>query len=104
MKQLLLEMYRASDYGKGIVAEIESYQQRYQAILALAEIEEPPPEKVNRKDKLKQSKGRNLSERLRKYEEAVFRFASQAEVPFTNNQAERDIRQVKVKQRVSSGF
>jgi transposase len=104
MKELLLEMYRASDYGKGVIEEIGNYQNRYQEILNLAEREEPPAEKINRKGKYKRSKGRNLLERLRKHEEAVMSFAVQAEVPFTNNQAERDIRQVKVKQRVSSGF
>lgn len=104
MKELLLEMYRASDYGKGVIAEIGKYQNRYWKILNLAEKEEPAAEKVNPKGKLKRSKGRNLLERLRKHEEAVWRFAVHSEVPFTNNQAERDIRQVKVKQRVSSGF
>jgi transposase len=104
MKQMLLEMYRASDYGKGIIQEVESYQQSYQVILVEGEVEEPPAEKVNLKGKWKRSKGRNLLERLRKYEEAVLRFAREREVPFTNNQAERDIRQVKVKQRTSSGF
>jgi transposase len=104
MKDLLLEMYRASDFGKGIIAELRSYQKRYQAILNLAEVEEPPPKKVHPKGKLKRTKGRNLLERLSKHEAAVLRFASQAEVPFTNNQAERDIRQVKVKQKSGSGF
>lgn len=104
MKDLLMEMYRVSDDGKGVIEDREGYTNRYQEILALAEVEEPPAEKVNPKGKWKRSKGRNLLERLRKYEEAVLRFARQAEVPFTNNQAERDIRQVKVKQRTSSGF
>lgn len=104
MKALLLEMYRASNYGKGVIEDIKSYEQHYQEILGEAEIEEPPAEKVNPKGKWKRSKGRNLLERLRKYEEEVLRFARQTEVPFTNNQAERDIRQVKVKQRVSGGF
>ena len=104
MKELLMQMYLASDYGKGVIGEIGTYQDRYQTILELGEVEEPPAEKVNPKGKLKRSKGRNLLERLKKHKEAVFRFATLAEVPFTNNQAERDIRQVKVKQRVSSGF
>ncbi len=104
MKELLLEMYLASDYGKGVIEEIGNYQARYQAILELGESEEPRAEKVNQRGKWKRSKGRNLLERLGKHEEAVWRFTVHPEVPFTNNQAERDIRQVKVKQRVSSGF
>ena len=104
MKELLLDMYRASDYGKGIILAMKSYQKSYQEILSEGENEEPAAEKVNQRGKWKRSKGRNLLERLRKHEEAVLRFARHQEVPFTNNQAERDIRQVKVKQRVSSGF
>jgi transposase len=104
MKELLLEMYRKSDFGKGIPEEIGKYQESYQAILEEAEKEEPPPKRVNMKGKLKRTKGRNLLERLRKHKESVLRFAVESEVPFTNNQAERDIRPTKIKQKMSGGF
>ena len=104
MKELLLEMYRKSDFGKGIIEEIGNYKERYRAVLEAAEKEEPPPERVHRKGKLKRTKGRNLLERLRKHEESVLRFAVESEVPFTNNQAERDIRPTKIKQKMSGGF
>lgn len=104
MRELLLEMYRKSDCGKGIIKEIGGFERRYDKIIKAAEEEEPPPEKVHRKGKLKRTKGRNLMERLKKHKEAVVRFATRAEVPFTNNQAERDIRPAKVKQKMSGGF
>lgn len=104
MKELLLEMYRKSDFGKGVIEEIGKYKERYRVVLAAAEKEEPPPERVNLKGKLKRTKGRNLLERLRKHEESVLRFAVESEVPFTNNQAERDIRPTKIKQKTSGGF
>jgi transposase len=104
MRELLLEMYQKSDYGKGIIKEIGGFERRYDKIIKAAEEEEPPPEKVHQKGKLKRTKGRNLMERLKKHKEAVLRFAVEAEVPFTNNQAERDIRPAKVKQKMSGGF
>ena len=104
MKELLMEMYRQSDFGKGIIEEIGDYKESYQALLEEADKEEPPPERVKRKGKLKRTKGRNLLERLRKHEESVLRFATESEVPFTNNQAERDIRPTKIKQKMSGGF
>jgi transposase len=104
MKRLLLRMYVASDYGRGIIKEIGEFEVRYDKILAEAEAEEPPPEKVHQKGKLKRTKGRNLLERLKKHKAAVLLFAVEKEVPFTNNQAERDIRPAKVKQKMSGGF
>jgi transposase len=104
MKQLLLEMYQASDYGKAIIPNIEEYEKCYEEILAAGELEEPPPEKTNPKGKLKRSKGRNLLERLVKHREAVLRFAKEEKVPFTNNEAERDLRPIKLKQKMNGGF
>ena len=104
MKELLLKMYETSDYGKGIIKEISGFEKKYNKILIEAEKEEPPPEKTNPRGKLKRTKGRNLLERLKKYKESVLLFAKEKEVPFTNNQAERDIRPTKVKQKTSGGF
>ena len=66
-------------------------------------IEEPPPQPTQR-GKSKQAVGRNLLNRLKKYENEVLVFAFKVDVPFTNNQAERDLRPAKVKQKVGGGF
>ena len=52
----------------------------------------------------KQSKATNLIGRLRDYSDDVWRFMTQANVPFTNNLAEQAVRMPKVKQKVSGCF
>jgi transposase len=49
----------------------------------------------------KQSKTRNLLERLNNNDEQVLRFARDLTVPFTNNQAERDLRPAKTQMKIS---
>lgn len=52
----------------------------------------------------KQSKTRNLLVRLRDYQHQVLLFARDLTVPFTNNQAERDLRMIKAQLKISGGW
>jgi transposase/uncharacterized coiled-coil protein SlyX len=52
----------------------------------------------------KQSKTRNLLQRLRDRESEVLRFAHNLTVPFSNNQAERDLRPTKTHMKISGTF
>jgi len=77
---------------------------QYDTICEKANQEEPPPIITGKRGKYKRSKGRNLLNRLINHKDAVLAFSIYPEVPFTNNQAERDIRPTKLKQKVSGCF
>ena len=82
---------------------------RYDRILAqgFAFHESQPPLGVGlptRRGCLRRRTGHNLLLRLRDHKEATLRFLHDPTVPFTNNQAERDLRMMKVRQKISGGF
>jgi len=107
---LLLKASQAVVEAGGQLAPKDSkkYRHRYDKILAAGEVECPPPDASQRKKgqrgRLKRSKSRNLLERLRNFKDDVLRFMDNAVVEFTNNQGERDIRMVKVQQKISGSF
>ena len=108
MKQLLEAINIAvNDAGGSLqTKQANVYRQRYKALLKKAEDECPPPKEPPKKQRgrIKRSKARNLLERLINYENDVLRFMENADVPFTNNEAENVIRMTKVHQKISGCF
>ena len=109
MQDLLEEInVKTIEAGGALNAEKqEAYRLKYRALLTEADAECPPPNderKKGQRGRIKKSKPRNLLERLRNYEADTLRFMTSPEVPFTNNQGERDIRMTKVQQKISGCF
>lgn len=77
---------------------------RFDRIISAGKTEEPEPYRNGLRGQLKRSKGLNLLLRLKKYKKEVLGFAFDPKIPFTNNQAERDLRHTKIKLKVSGCF
>ena len=66
---------------------VEELKRRYRQLIAQGMNANPPPvvEGEKKRGRVKKSKGRNLVERLERYEEETLRFVSDFRVPFDNN-------------------
>ena len=105
--QYLWLLYAFTDQGRGaLAASLRPWaQRRYDELLAMAQAEEPPPKKPpNKRGRAKGTKGYNLFKRLEEHRAAVLAFAYHSQVPFSNNQAERELRPTKAKQKMAGCF
>ena len=83
----------------------EAFVARYQALVADGLTNNPAVVAVpGQKGRTKQSKARNLLLRLQQRQEEILRFMTDFRVPFDNNLAERDLRMMKVQQKISGCF
>jgi transposase len=82
------------------------FEEIYNNILKEGFKENPPPvsSKVKKRGRIKRSKPLNILIRLNLFREDILRFMYNSIVPFTNNLAERDVRMMKVQQKISGTF
>lgn len=83
-------------------AQMTRIRASYRQILTLGYHTNPASTvRTGKRGKIGQSPARNLLVRLDRDQDAVLRFATDFRVPFDNNQAERDIRMIKLQQKIS---
>jgi transposase len=111
MRELLLGMKEVvAEYLKSGKGELSAYyRQKFSEtyddlVKAGMDINPQAAKEANQRGRAKQSKARLLLERLENHKDDYLRFSTDFSVPFDNNQAERDFRIAKVKQKVSGCF
>jgi transposase len=104
MKQAADEA-RQSERSRIAPGKLKAYTADYDRWIGEGLKAHPKMEKAaGRRGRAKQSKEHNLLKRMKEKRSDVLRFAHDLSVPFDNNQAERDLRMIKVQQKVSGCF
>jgi transposase len=85
--------------------QVRMFRRRYHAIIEEGYLQNPRASTpAHKRGQAKQTKSRNLIERLDKHRSQVLAFMTDFTVPFSNNLAERDVRMIKVQQKISGPF
>ena len=96
--------HRARERGSPKLWNARALALEFDRLVELGSLSHPPPIRIPGKRKPPRSKARALVDRLRDYRDECLAFLFDLSVPFTNNQAERDIRMLKVKGKISGCF
>jgi transposase len=112
MRELLLAMHAAAQERRGQGAstlpeeELRTWQAHYFEVIAQGYIGLPTPTlpMMLKRGKPKAHPAKNLLDVLLGRAESVLGFVQDLSRPFTNNQAEQDLRMAKVQQKISGGF
>ena len=83
---------------------ISEFIRKYDKIIKQGYKANPPPNKTGKRGRPKKGKALCLIERMDNHREEILRFMKEKDVPFDNNLAERDLRMVKVRQKISGTF
>jgi transposase len=111
MDKLLREIKHAVDHARAqhqsalTPPVLAAFNERYEQTIQLGHVENPPPtNRTGRRGPIGRSKTANLHRRLDEDRELVMRFAHDFQIPFDNNLAERDLRMIKLQQKISGSW
>ena len=102
---LTVEEARARGETSLPTSVIEHLTTTYHQLLEAGLAAQPPPLRMpHHRGRVKQTKAKNLLDRLQRDAQSILLFLSDFRVPFTNNGSEQDLRMVKVQQKISGTF
>jgi len=112
MKELILDIKKEVDSARLRLCllslnQIADFEARYAQIIEQGNRENPEPEYIRpagKRGRKKHSKPRNLLNRFDKFHDEILAFMNDFSIPFDNNLAERDLRMMKVQQKISGTF
>ena len=107
LADLLLEIKERVEHARPAALgarEQRRFRRRYDKIVRIGRAANPPPPPTGQRGRPKLGKPGSLAKRLDEHADAALRFMTDPRVPFDNNQAERDIRMIKVQQKISGGY
>jgi len=99
-----VETAKAAGADRLEAATLADIARRYADAVATGHAANPPPPRSGKRGRTAKSKAANLLGRLDDFSDDVLRFAVDFAVPFDNNLAERDIRMIKLQQKISGGW
>lgn len=110
LAELLVEVHVAVEIAKATgktklpARRLTTFGKRYDALIGEGKQLNPPPPRTGKRGRPALGPAGSLLVRLATHRADVLRFATDFTVPFDNNQAERDVRMVKLQQKISGGW
>jgi transposase len=105
IETMVFACHDARESGEPRVADAPALLASFDALVLEGLRQNPLPEaRTTKQGRVAKGKARCLLERLRDYRDAYLAFLFDLSLPFTNNEAERDLRMFKVKGKVSGCF